>query len=117
MRLQLAPLLAAALASALVQRSSGVPEKLHVGHDAGSAQNESAWQAAWGDSNRTWGGAVNALADVDAHATVQIHYVATALSNHSKKTLDGVLPQLSHVARQYGWCAHLRVISLLPPAP
>jgi hypothetical protein len=92
-------LLAAVVVFALLHRGRSVPESL-------GAQNKTPGVGPWVESNSTW--ATATYADVDAMATEHIHYAATALSNHSKKTLDEVLPKVGHVAKHYGLCVHLQ---------
>ena len=45
---------------------------------------------------------VDYVEEINAQATAQIHYAATALSNHSKTVLDGMLPQIQTAAKYYG---------------
>ena len=90
MRLQL--LLAGSLVNTLFHCGSAVPQSL-------TPENATDGEGMLGD-NITWMAAY--VKEVDAQATAQIHYAATALSNRSKTALDGVLPQIQTVAKHYG---------------
>ena len=87
------PLLFAALVFVSIHDGSSVPETLDPHSEPELGRTGSS-------SNDTWAAS---YAEVDAQATAQIHYAASALSNHSKKTLDHYLPKFQQAAKHYGW--------------